>query len=222
MSSIGGESKSNANGDANKNSADEIDEFGEFSNKQKWTRRKLVKAARRNKLQKYNVNGNSKSKLIRSALYTQWLETNEIRKKKRQNEERELVLKEKMKEFKRSPESVQAETGEDSAIIIACQLNNIEIVKKIIKLGADIDIQNKDGMTPIIIAALNGYQELVSYLIQEGADPTIQALNGRNAINAAKVHGHTDIANILRDTGAKSANVDKMNSSKEYICKLKF
>ena len=77
-------------------------------------------------------------------------------------------------------------------------------------------------MTPIIIAALNGYQELVSYLIQEGADPNIQALNGRNAINAAKVHGHTDIANILRDTGAKSANVDKMNSSKEYICKLKF
>ncbi len=238
MSSGGGESKSNANGNAKtkskkdskakKNSTvhseNENVDFGIFSNEQIWTRKKLVQAAKGNKLKQYDdkVTGISKSVRIRRALYRQFRAENKRKQEKSRNKQLEKLLKQRMKEIELDPGRLQSDNGEDSAILTACQLNKIEIVKKLIRKGAYIDIQNKVGVTPLYIAAQKGYQQLVSYLISEGADITKKALNGKNAINAAKDNGHVVIAQLIRDAGAKSVKTDTIKNTEKYICKLKF
>lgn len=45
-------------------------------------------------------------------------------------------------------------------------INNIAIVKNALGKGADVNYQNKDGTTALIVAAWKGYSELVKILLE--------------------------------------------------------
>jgi ankyrin repeat protein len=59
-------------------------------------------------------------------------------------------------------------------------------VKEICAVRAHINIQNQEGMTPLLVATLYNQQPIVEYLIGIGADPTLKSYDGRGMLEYAK------------------------------------
>ncbi len=60
------------------------------------------------------------------------------------------------------------ENGQD-ALMYAVSLGLVEIASLLLKRGADPNIRNKSGATPLVSAALKGSPEMISTLIEAGA-----------------------------------------------------
>ena len=65
---------------------------------------------------------------------------------------------------------------ENTALNYAAIYNNLDIVKLLVKAGANLEIVNEDGETPLYNAALHGNIEIVKFLIESGAN--INAVDG--------------------------------------------
>ena len=107
--------------------------------------------------------------------------------------------------------------------------NDFERVKLLVSKGADINIKNRYGNTPLntasgfgyfeivkyliehnaentdalIMASMNGHEKIVKYLIEQGADVDIQDERGETALMNASQNGHYNIVKCLIDNGAK-------------------
>ena len=66
----------------------------------------------------------------------------------------------------------------------------------LIDSGIELDIANKNGLTPLHIAARNGYIDLVRLLCIAGCDVN-KTNNGIRADVTAIKHGHSEIASLL-------------------------
>jgi len=51
-----------------------------------------------------------------------------------------------------------------SALIAAVGKRNAQIVRLLIESGADINVKNNDGITPLMAASYEGYQDIVAIL----------------------------------------------------------
>jgi ankyrin repeat protein len=61
-------------------------------------------------------------------------------------------------------------SSHDTALIYSAEQDNIEILNKLIAAGANINTQNKNGITPLMEAAKQGNIEIINRLIAAGAD----------------------------------------------------
>jgi ankyrin repeat protein len=81
--------------------------------------------------------------------------------------------------------------------------NNFEkIAKLLIDKGADINIQENRGITPIFLAARNGNLSLVKMLVDKGADPNAK-IKGVwvTPLSWSAENGHISVVNYLIDQG---------------------
>ncbi|MCK4539496.1 MAG: ankyrin repeat domain-containing protein [Candidatus Krumholzibacteria bacterium] len=62
-------------------------------------------------------------------------------------------------------------------LIVACNLNYVELAKLLISMGADINLRGKDGSSALIAAGANS-QELVELLLSKGADINARMVDG--------------------------------------------
>ena len=61
----------------------------------------------------------------------------------------------------------------------AAKVGNSEVINEFLKHGFPVDVRNKDGYTPLMMATYYGHQEIVSSLLKHGADRcarTIEAI----------------------------------------------
>ena len=65
-------------------------------------------------------------------------------------------------------------------MIEASKQGNIEIVKALLKEGADVNIVDDTGRSSLIYAAENGHIEIVTFLLNNGADLNKKSLKGKN------------------------------------------
>ncbi|XP_024223358.1 ankyrin repeat domain-containing protein 29 isoform X1 [Bombus impatiens] len=65
-----------------------------------------------------------------------------------------------------------------------------------------VDCKDKDGTTPLILAAAGGHIEAVTELLQQGADPNARRLTGTTALFFAAQGGYMDIASLLLEHGS--------------------
>ena len=54
-------------------------------------------------------------------------------------------------------------------LLEAVRVGNLELVKKLLKAGVNVDARNNDRETSLMLASGNGYLEVVEYLTQNGA-----------------------------------------------------
>ena len=66
----------------------------------------------------------------------------------------------------------------------------------------DIDEQNSNGLTALMLATIEGHTEIVDILIEAGADLNIQEEHGDTALMKAIYKKNIDIAEMLIDSGA--------------------
>lgn len=69
----------------------------------------------------------------------------------------------------------------------------VQIVRLLLRAGADVNAQQERGYTPLHRAADRGSLELVQLLLLAAADPLIRSDNGRTAADLAMARGYPDI-----------------------------
>jgi ankyrin repeat protein len=84
----------------------------------------------------------------------------------------------------------------------ATEQQDTEQVKKIIKDGMDLNEQDSQGRTPLMIAAYNEDYDTAKVLIEEGADVNIQDNMKNNPYLYASAEGCTDILRLTIEAGA--------------------
>ena len=73
----------------------------------------------------------------------------------------------------------QADDDGNTPLNIACQNGDYNIVKALIRAGAELNTQNRQGNTPLHYAKTYDYPEVMSILVKNGANETIKNLEGR-------------------------------------------
>jgi len=72
------------------------------------------------------------------------------------------------------------------ALFSAIANGRIEIAKRLIRAGANINGRSRQGYTALMIAASHGQDDIVDLLLDSGADLTTVDADGRNALQIAR------------------------------------
>lgn len=87
-----------------------------------------------------------------------------------------------------------------TALMIAVEMNDMSIFKKLIKSGARVDSKDNSGKTPLLLALENGNFNIAEYLIKHGSDVNEVDHLGQSAllfVANADCYGSSKIVNIL-------------------------
>ncbi len=96
----------------------------------------------------------------------------------------------------------------DTALMRAVRSGKTESVKLLIEAGAEVGGKNKQGFSPVQMAAMNGNLEKVKLLVEAKADLAGTDANGRTALDLATRRSDNsgkEIAAYLQSLGAPSA-----------------
>ena len=91
----------------------------------------------------------------------------------------------------------QAFEGGTAVLLAGWETDNLDLVRVFVEQGADINIPNDNGDTPLIDAADLGKIGILKYLLENGADVNIKNNAGHSALDIANERGHADIIKIL-------------------------
>ncbi|XP_065557977.1 putative ankyrin repeat protein RF_0381 [Artemia franciscana] len=91
---------------------------------------------------------------------------------------------------------------------LAVKKGSADVCNLLIKSGAEIDATNVHGETPLGTAIKTSNVDLVKLLLKRGANPNCGA-----CLHLAVEKGRSDLCELLIDSGA---NLDAMNANKEY------
>ena len=83
----------------------------------------------------------------------------------------------------------------------ACEDGNEEEVKRLIREGVDIDCKDRDGDTPLTIAAMEGKVGCVRLLLDNGANINNTNDFGNTALLWATFNGYDEIVRLLIQRG---------------------
>lgn len=92
-----------------------------------------------------------------------------------------------------------------TALHVAAERNSLELVKLLVEHGADVNVRNRLGEAPLLLAIrsfpLEPF-ETVKYLVEHGADVNASSRLGETALSAAAANGDTRIVDFLLAHGA--------------------
>jgi hypothetical protein len=81
-------------------------------------------------------------------------------------------------------------------------LCDAERIKKLLEEGADPNIRDGDGNTPLHFTASKGCAEVARLLLRHGADPNAQDKTGETPLHVAAYWGRVDVVRLLLEHGA--------------------
>ena len=87
-------------------------------------------------------------------------------------------------------------------LINAARQGDLGALRELIAGGADVNVQDEKGYTPLIIACYNGQLEAARLLLDSGADVDAQDFGGNTALMGVCFKGYPDIAELLIQRGA--------------------
>lgn len=90
-------------------------------------------------------------------------------------------------------------------LIHAVVYEQVDIMKKLLRAGAEIDEKGKWGATALHWASRKGNTRIIRYLLSKGADPRVRDTFGCTPSGVAQFGQHSDAANILAMFESRSA-----------------
>lgn len=91
------------------------------------------------------------------------------------------------------------QSNEDTALTVAIYNNNLDMVTLLLDEGANPDLQDSSGWTPLMTAASFGDMESTKLLLKAGADPLKYDDEGHTAGDYALTYGFEEIADLLQE-----------------------
>jgi len=95
----------------------------------------------------------------------------------------------------------------------ACRWNNLAEARRLLDAGADPNIQDGDGWTPLQHACSRGYTDIVRLLIDHGADVNARDRDSWTPLRRACYRDRPDLARLLLGHGADPCARDNDNAS---------
>lgn len=83
-------------------------------------------------------------------------------------------------------------------LCVAISKGEIDIVKKFVEYGADVN-EKSNGLTPLMIAATYNQVEIIQYLLSKGADARIKNDSGYTALRFAQLSKSNEAAAVLAE-----------------------
>ena len=91
---------------------------------------------------------------------------------------------------------------QDMAVFSAVSTNDMKLLQNVLEEGADVNMRDHDGSTPLMFASMLNSVEIVKLLLERGADVNLKDSGGRTALMWASP-GRAEIVDLLRAHGAK-------------------
>ena len=79
--------------------------------------------------------------------------------------------------------------------------NSVSVLKILTAKGAAIDAKDKNGLTPLVYASMQGHEEAVFLLLKTGADMNSTSIHNQTCLHWAAVRNHLEVAKILLAAG---------------------
>eukprot|EP00929_Paragymnodinium_shiwhaense_P095300 TRINITY_DN56344_c0_g1_i1.p1 TRINITY_DN56344_c0_g1~~TRINITY_DN56344_c0_g1_i1.p1 ORF type:complete len:970 (-),score=192.33 TRINITY_DN56344_c0_g1_i1:7-2916(-) len=80
----------------------------------------------------------------------------------------------------------------------AVQTGHVAVLKRLVRMGIELDKDNPFGSTHLHVAASAGQRDSVEYLLQQGADPSVRtAKDGSTPLNYGAHGGHVDVVEAI-------------------------
>ena len=95
-------------------------------------------------------------------------------------------------------------------LMSASSNGHIAVVNSLLKAGADVNKERKQGGTALDLASQNGHITIVDLLLKAGADVNKARNNGQTSLIIASNDGNTEIVRLLLAAGA---DVNKANNT---------
>ena len=89
-----------------------------------------------------------------------------------------------------------------SALPVAVEHGDSEIVPLLLDAGADADARTSDGEPVAALAARDGEAEILEFLLGAGADPNAKDESGIAVLVGGVIHGDAEIVQMLLEAGA--------------------
>jgi hypothetical protein len=103
-----------------------------------------------------------------------------------------------------------------SALHAAAQGGREEIVKILLKRGADVNLKSKEGNTPLMAAAFNHHESVVKTLLAAGAEVNTKNQADETALSLAREELQEGIIQLLLQAGAKDIKKRCPNPNVKY------
>ena len=130
---------------------------------------------------------------------------------KQDNAEEELKsFKEKLLEKINSSQLSDLNNDITQKFYSAASLGKLERLKSIIAQGIDVNIKNKIGITPLMMASENGNPSIIRELLANKADVNKRAANGGTAIMNAAEKGNISALKLLIEHGGNLNNSNEI------------
>ncbi|QDZ23252.1 ankyrin repeat domain-containing protein [Chloropicon primus] len=136
---------------------------------------------------------------------------------------RELVIQESTeflaKELKARPGSLNAKIGmmEQSLLHEAAEKNKVESLNTLIKMGANMNAQDKDRGTPLHYCSLRGHLEVAQTLLAKGAYVDKQDADGNLAHHWAAGNSKLGVLELLLDHCDAKILLSKANKAGDTV-----
>lgn len=95
-----------------------------------------------------------------------------------------------------------------SFLLVAAGKGELELVKAMLDSGADPNMTDRKGLTPLMYAARKDEPEVIKVLLARGADINAKDKSGWSALMVAIKKDHPEMARLLLDNGANPHIVD--------------
>ncbi len=92
--------------------------------------------------------------------------------------------------------------SQDTALAIAAAGGKFQSLRVLLALGADANLTNQIGTTPLMFAVLSGHEEAVRALVKAGANVNAIDLKGDSALSLAKSSHRDNLIPLLRSRRA--------------------
>ena len=76
---------------------------------------------------------------------------------------------------------------------------SFDVVEALLEAGAEHDVRQEGGFTPLMGAAVGGSAEMVRALLSAGADPSALTDDGQSALDLARTNHHAHLDELLGD-----------------------
>ena len=87
------------------------------------------------------------------------------------------------------------------------------IVRKLLESGANPNVGDTNGVTPLIDAIRINNKDMVKLLLVHNANPNLQQVNGQNAFHEAAILGDKEIITLIRNVGGNPLARDKKDNT---------
>ena len=79
----------------------------------------------------------------------------------------------------------------------AAEAGDVAEIESLLALGFSIDRRNDEGLTPLMVAAVNDKVQAVKCLLKQGADPSLQDNTGWDVLHCASQGGNSEVMELM-------------------------